>query len=120
MNIIHTFLALLFFSSALHADENSLIEIRLNQIETMKTKEIKEWPEKAGLLFQGFHYKLKKPVKTRKDHLAAIALIPKVLLDGHYKPQKTIEKNGWYITNVGFSIIASKVGESKLHFGYQW
>ena len=120
MNIIRAFLALLLFSSALLANENGLIEIRLEQIETMKTKEIKEWPEKPGLLFQGLHYKLKKPVKTQEDHLAAIALIPKVLRGGYYKPQKTIEKNGWYITSVGISIIASKVGESKLYFGYQW
>jgi hypothetical protein len=101
--------------------DNSLIITRIKQLSDLKSNEFKIWPKKPVSLFQGGHYILKEPVKNSADHLNAIALIPKELWEGFYKPKQTIRINNWFITDVsGFTIIASKVGSNKLYFGHQW
>lgn len=88
------------------------------------------WPREASGLFQGISKEVETKIVTQKDHLAAIATIPKHLMKDRIIGT-TIESNGWYYTSIEptswnvkeatwFNVIASRKDSKILYFSHTW
>ncbi|CAN5844193.1 hypothetical protein BH11VER1_BH11VER1_23180 [soil metagenome] len=94
------------------------------------TKLSSTWPKDASDLFQGIRKNVETVILTEKDHLEAIATIPKHLMKDHIIGT-TIEADGWFYTSIEhkdwknkeatwFSVIASAKNSKVLCFSYTW
>ncbi|MEY4484613.1 MAG: hypothetical protein RL693_2065 [Verrucomicrobiota bacterium] len=86
-----------------------------------------DWPVR---LFNGERKLIPNKVSDKESHIASLKLIPPTLLKD-YKLGTTVERDGWYFTDVApnnsssekplwILVIASKKGESYLYFNSVW
>ena len=86
-----------------------------------------DWPVR---LFNGERKLIPNKVSDKESHIASLKLIPPTLLKD-YKLGTTVERDGWYFTDVAASnstsdkplwilVIASKKGEPYLYFNSVW
>lgn len=110
-----------------------LLQMRISQMDRVLSGEVglsTSWPDEASGLFQGIRKGVKVKILTKKDHLAAIARIPKHLMKDRVIGD-TVECEDWFYTSVEhtdrtnkeaswFSVIVSAKNSNVLCFSYTW
>ena len=103
---------------------------QMNMLQRGKTELSDEYPKEASGLFQGIRKSVNNTILTKRDHLNAIAAIPKHLMKDHIISE-TIEFDGWFYTSIEhkdwvnkkaswFGVVASAKNSKVLCFSYSW
>lgn len=125
-------LSIAFTSPLFGGELPQMLKIRIDQMKVVQNGQVKlsdAWPDNASGLFQGIRKAVKTEIITEKDHLDAIATIPKHLMKDRIVGA-TVEADGWFYTSieyknwgkdaVWFSVIASAKNSKVLCFSYTW
>jgi len=127
------FIAIVALPNALAEELPGMLETRITQMNWLQRGDAKltsKWPDGNTGLFQGIRKNVKAEIVTKKDHLDAIATIPKHLLKDRIIGE-TLELDGWFYTSVEhkgwdnkkpswFNVIASAKNTKVLCFSYTW
>jgi hypothetical protein len=131
---IYLAVILIAFSSTLFGGElPPMLKMRIDQMNLPKRDDVKlseKWPDEPSGLFQGIRKEVDIKISSKKDHLVAIAGIPKHLIKDRVIGE-TVESDGWFYTSVvykgwkeketsWFNVIASAKGSNVLCFSYTW
>ena len=134
MKIYLIILSIAFTSTLLAGELPQMLKMRIDQMKVFadngQVKLSDSWPDEASGLFQGMRKGVKTVILTEKDHLDAIATIPKHLMKDHIVGA-TVEADGWFYTSIEhkdwknkeaswFSVIASAKKSKVLCFSYTW
>ena len=133
MKLVLFLIAILALPNTFAEELPDMLKIRIGQMNLTQLGDVKlspKWPAEASGLFQGIRKTVKLDILTKKDHLEAIATIPKNLLKDRIIGE-TVVSDGWFYTSIEhkdwdnknsswFNVIASAKNSRVLRFSYTW